>query len=90
MNIEQLREQEDDLEQKLAETKRAIRKLEGPKLGKLPNKRAGFYHIHSASYECGMAYREYEWGDESKWRWNKCSKLVNHEDGCGYEDNTAY
>jgi hypothetical protein len=53
-------------------------------LGMKPNSRTGFYHVHSASYECGMAYRGH---DELWW---PCSRLVNHEGPCGYEDNTAY
>ena len=58
-------------------------------LGKLPNKRAGFFHNHSGERECGIAYQ----GEDilsGKAIWLPCTKLVNHEDNCGYEDNTAY
>lgn len=54
------------------------------KLGKLPNVRGGFYHVHSGMFECGMAYRLPD-GE-----WSPCSKLVNHGGDCGYEDNSAY
>lgn len=52
-------------------------------LGELPNKRAGFFHVHSGQYECGQAYRD-------DYEWRPCSRLVNHEGECGYEDNTAF
>lgn len=60
------------------------KKAKTPKLGKLPNKRGGFYHIHSGKSECGIAYLGTGLG------WQPCSKLVNHDGSCGYEDNTAY
>ncbi len=88
--LEQLRDREEELEAMLTNVRESIKRIEGPNLGKLPNRRAGFHHIHSDSYECGIAYRQYGWDDADKWRWAKCSKLVNHEGGCGYEDNTAY
>lgn len=53
-------------------------------LGELPNKRAGFFHNHSGEYECGQAYQDEQHG------WLPCSRLVNHDGECGYEDNTAY
>ncbi len=52
-------------------------------VGQLPNTRAGFFHIHSGEHECGQAYKV-ERG------WLPCSRLVNHEGECGYEDNTAF
>lgn len=85
-----LRLEEERLEAELSEVRRSIEQLEGPELGNLPNKRAGFYHIHSNSYECGIAYRRQRMGDDEGWSWAKCSKLVNHEGNCGYEDNTAF
>lgn len=54
-----------------------------PKLGKGPNRRKGFHHIHSNSFTCGMAYF-------GKDHWWPCKKLVNHEGDCGYEDNSAF
>lgn len=54
-------------------------------LGKLPNKRGGFHHIHSGETQCGIAY--YIYPDKGWW---PCSKLVNHQGDCGYEDNSAY
>ncbi len=59
--------------------------IESSMLGKLPNNRAGFFHVHSGQYECGIAYREGLYGGV----WQPCTKLVNHEGRCGYEDNTA-
>ena len=57
-------------------------------LGKLPNMRAGFHHIHSDMYNCGMAYWTVD--EYTKGHYWPCSKLVNHQGKCGYEDNTAY
>lgn len=88
--LEQLRDREEELEAMLTNVKQAIQRIEGPRLGKMPNKRAGFYHLHSDIYECGIAYRRQRVGDGDGWSWAKCSKLVNHEGNCGYEDNTAY
>lgn len=85
-----LQREEERLLVELAAVRRTIEEVEGPKLGNLPNSRAGFYHIHSDSYECGMAYQQVEQSDPDRRRWAKCSKLVNHRGGCGYEDNSAY
>lgn len=54
------------------------------KVGKLPNRRAGRYHIHASNNECGIAYV-----NEGQ-VWEPCSKWVNHSGDCGYEDNTAF
>lgn len=91
-DLDLLRQAEEELEAKLSEVRRSIEKLEAPKLGKMPNSRAGFYHLHSGEYECGMAYWKYD-GDydyPDKGRYYKCSRLVNHKGDCGYEDNTAF
>lgn len=90
--VHQLQQEEEELEARLSEVRDAINRLTGPKLGKLPNSRAGFYHIHSASYECGMAYWENadDYDYPNKGEYKKCSKLVNHPGLCGYEDNTAF
>ena len=56
----------------------------GSKERKPINIRAGFYHVHSGEYECGMAYQV------GYWEYAPCSKLLNHEGECGYADNTAY
>lgn len=89
-DLDLLRQAEEELVSRLHKVRLSIEKLEKPKLGKLPNSRAGFYHLHSGSYECGMAYRQVERDYFDKWRWAKCSKLVNHPGDCGYEDNTAF
>jgi hypothetical protein len=52
--------------------------------GHLPNRRGGFDHIHSGLTECGQAYRL------PSQNWAPCRKLVNHDGGCGYADNTPY
>lgn len=67
-------------------------KPEGPEfvLGKGPNKRVGFHHIHSDKYECGFAYWNTNPWDGGDSHWEKCSRLVNHDGPCGYEDNSAY
>ena len=92
VTIEQLRQEEARLQHLLSTVRENIRKVESPKLGKLPNKRAGFHHTHSNSYECGMAYWEnagdYDYPDKGAY-W-PCKRLVNHEGRCGYEDNSAY
>lgn len=67
---------------KQAERIEELEKRLRPKLGKGPNRRTGFHHIHSNSFECGMAYFARE-------HWWPCKKLVNHKDQCGYEDNSA-
>ncbi len=58
--------------------------------GKLPNKRGGFFHIHSGETECGIAYRAATGHQLPTTEWQPCTKLVNHEGGCGYADNTAF
>lgn len=55
------------------------------KVGHLPNKRGGFYHIHSGMTECGIAYYLPTAG-----HWYPCKRLVNHNGSCGYEDNSAF
>lgn len=52
-------------------------------LGKLPNQRAGRVHIHSGEVTCGIAYIA------SRSSYLPCTRLVNHDGPCGYEDNTA-
>lgn len=89
-DLSDLQEQEEALLYELSEVQQKIKKLTGPELGKLPNKRAGFFHLHSNSYECGQAYRAVDPWDASDWTWQPCTKLVNHDGQCGYEDNTAY
>lgn len=60
-------------------------------IGKLPNKRAGFFHIHINKHECGIAYLAPGWSSkDSGAEWLPCSKLVNHKGLCGYEDNSAF
>lgn len=81
---------EERLKSELADVREAIKELEGPELGKLPNSRAGFHHIHSDSYECGQAYRAVDPWDAGDWAWQPCTKLVNHTGECGYEDSTAF
>ena len=49
------------------------------------NIRAGFHHLHSGETECGIAYYTSYNG-----KWHPCSKLINHDGFCGYQDNTCY
>jgi hypothetical protein len=88
--LSDLQREEERLLHELSEVQQGIKKLTGPELGKLPNSRAGFYHTHSDSYECGQAYRDVDAWDASDWTWKPCKKPVNHKGSCGHEDNTAY
>jgi len=57
--------------------------------GVMPNRRGGFFHIHSGEHECGQAYRSHSLTTVEN-NWERCSKLVNHKGSCGYANNTAF
>lgn len=90
-DLDLLRQAEEELVSRLNKVRLSIEKLEKPKLGKLPNTRAGFYHIHSSDYECGIAYVvSYVDQGGARTEYAPCRKLVNHNGDCGYEDNSAF
>lgn len=86
------RETVEAIEAELAKAQRELKEAEGAELGRLPNIRGGFYHIHSDSTECGIAYweDEHDYDYPNKGSYKPCKKLVNHSGQCGFEDNTAY
>lgn len=93
MTVDVSQMSDEELEYRISEI-RAEQESRKPKfeLGKMPNKRAGFYHIHSASHECGQAYWENanDYDYPNKGEYKPCKKLVNHDGYCGFEDNTAF
>lgn len=91
-HVDDLRDLEERLLTELDRVRDRIKQAEGESLGKLPNSRGGFHHIHSNSYECGIAYwHDYnDYDQPGKGEYQPCKKLVNHGGLCGYEDNSAY
>lgn len=82
----------EDIEAQLTRARRQLQEAEAAEVGKLPNIRGGFYHIHSASYECGIAYWQKVsiYDKTNAGEYQPCRKLVNHAGECGFEDNTAF